>query len=90
MFIAQTEPLSIIAASDHCLNHDYQGHCPGVDAVDVRHSRITSRARFQRISQDQMINKINAAIEVLRGLPTVEIGGYSFKDAMDRYVATYP
>ena len=88
--VAQNKTLSIIAASDHCLNHAYQGLCPGVDPVDVRQSRIASRAQFQRISQEQMINKINAAIEVIKSLPTIEIGGYQFKDAMDRFVPELP
>lgn len=88
--IAQNKPLSIIAASDHCLNHAYQGLCPGVDPFDVRQSRIASRAQFQRISQEQMIKKIDAAIAVIKGLPTIEIGGHPFKDAMDRFVPELP
>ena len=88
--IAQSLPLSIIAASDHCLNHAYQGHCPGVTPADVRRSRIAGRAKFQRISEAQMLSKINAAIEVVKELPTIDIGGYPFKDAMDRYVPELP
>lgn len=88
--IAQNKPLSIIAASDHCLNHAYQGLCPGVEPVEVRQSRVATRAQFQRISQQQMINKIDAAIAVIKGLPTIDIGGYPFKDAMDRFVPELP
>lgn len=88
--IAQTKALSIIAASDHCLNHAYQGHCPGVEPFEVRQSRIASRAQFQRISPTQMRNKVNAAIEVIKGLPTINIAGHSFKDAMDRFVPELP
>lgn len=88
--VAQSKTLSIIAASDHCLNHAYQGLCPGVEPSEVRQSRVASRAQFQRISQAQMLNKINAAIEVIRGLPSIEIGGHLFKDAMDRFVPELP
>ena len=88
--IAQSKALSIIAASDHCLNHAYQGHCPGVEPHEVRQSRINSRAQFQRISPAQMLSKINAAIDVINGLPTIEIAGYPFKDAMDRFVPELP
>lgn len=88
--IAQDNELSIIAASDHCLNHAYQGLCPGVDPLAVRQSRIASRAQFQRISQEQMIEKIDRAIKVIQGLPTIEIGGYPFRDAMDRFVPELP
>jgi hypothetical protein len=88
--IGQNKPLSIIAASDHCLNHAYQGLCPGVEPVEVRQSRVATRAQFQRISQQQMINKIDAAIAVIKGLPTIDIGGYPFKDAMDRFVPELP
>ena len=88
--IAQSKTLSIIAASDHCLNHAYQGRCPGVEPFEVRQSRIASRAQFQRISQEQMIDKINAAIEVISGLPCIEIAGHPFKDAMDRFVPELP
>jgi hypothetical protein len=88
--IAQNKPLSIIAASDHCLNHAYQGLCPGVEPHEVRQSRIASRAQFQRISQELMINKIDAAIAVINELPTIEIGGHPFKDAMDRFVPELP
>jgi hypothetical protein len=90
MSVAQSKSLSIIAASDHCLNHAYQGLCPGVEPFEVRQSRIASRAQFQRISQEQMIHKINAAIEVIKSLPTIEIGGHPFKDAMDRFVPELP
>lgn len=88
--IAQNKPLSIIAASDHCLNHAYQGLCPGVEAHEVRQSRITSRAQFQRISPEQMLSKIEAAIAVITALPSIEIGGHPFKDAMDRFVPELP
>ena len=88
--IAQSKALSIIAASDHCLNHAYQGHCPGVDPHEVRQSRINSRAQFQRISPAQMLSKINAAIEVIKQLPIIEIAGHPFKDAMDRFVPELP
>lgn len=88
--IAQTKPLSIIAAADHCLNHAYQGHCPGVEPHEVRQSRIASRAQFQHISPEQMLSKINAAIAVIEGLPSIEIAGHPFKDAMDRFVPELP
>ena len=88
--IKQNGPLSIIAASDHCLNHAYQGHCPGVAPEDVRRSRIAGRARFQRITESQMQDKINAAIAVVTALPIIEIAGHPFKDAMDRYVPELP
>ena len=88
--IAQSKSLSIIAASDHCLNHAYQGLCPGVEAHEVRQSRIASRAQFQRISPAQMLSKIEAAIAVISALPSIEIGGHSFKDAMDRFVPELP
>jgi hypothetical protein len=88
--IAQSKSLSIIAAADHCLNHAYQGRCPGVAADEVRQSRITSRAQFQRISTEQMCNKIDAAIAAIIALPNIEIGGHPFKDAMDRFVPELP
>ena len=88
--IAQSLPLSIIAASDHCLNHAYQGHCPGVSPADVRRSRIAGRAKFQRISEAQMQGKIDAAIALVSARPTIDIGGHPFKDAMDRYVPELP
>jgi hypothetical protein len=88
--IAQSKSLSIIAASDHCLNHAYQGLCPGVEPHEVRQSRIASRAQFQRISEELMISKIAAAIAVINELPTIEIGGHPFKDAMDRFVPELP
>lgn len=88
--IEQNKPLSIIAASDHCLNHAYQGHCPGVEPFEVRQSRIAGRAQFQRISEEQMLTKINAAIAVIKQLPSIEIAGHPFKDAMDRFVPELP
>ncbi|MBX9913726.1 MAG: hypothetical protein K2Y25_07510 [Pseudomonadaceae bacterium] len=88
--VAQSKALSIIAASDHCLNHAYQGHCPGVEPHEVRQSRINSRAKFQGISPAQMLSKINAAVAVINGLPSIEIAGHPFKDAMDRFVPELP
>ena len=82
--------MCVIAASDHWLNHAYPGHCPGVSPADVRRSRIAGRAKFQRISEAQMQGKIDAAIALVSALPTIDIGGHPFKDAMDRYVPELP
>jgi hypothetical protein len=65
----------IAAAADHCLNHAYQGKCPGIDPSALRAWRVKSRSAYQGVEPEVVEKAVAEAIETIKGLPKVEIGG---------------
>lgn len=85
--VEPNERLMIIAAADHCLGAAYRGLCPDVDPTMLRRWRSQSRAAWRRLSVDKFTHEVDLAIEAVRGLPMIEVGGHLFADATDREIS---
>lgn len=77
--------LVLAAAADHCLGHAYRQRCPGVTVEALREWRAKSRAKWQGIPLEQLYRDIEDAVDQLRQLPTVEVGGYEYRLAETRF-----
>lgn len=67
----------LAAAADHCLGAAYKGRCPGVTPTALRAWRAETRARFQGSTAAEISAAVDAAIEAVRGLPTINVGGHA-------------
>ncbi|MDD3446787.1 MAG: hypothetical protein PHS60_15375, partial [Zavarzinia sp.] len=73
----------LAAAADHCLGAAYKGRCPGVTPAALRTWRAETRARFQGSTADEVSAAVDAAIEAVRGLPTIDVGGHAVAVAVE-------
>jgi len=60
------ENLKLVAAADHCLAAAYRGKCPGVDPDELMRWRISSRAKFQGRSEEEILRDVEAARDAIR------------------------
>lgn len=61
----------LLAASDHCPSHAFQGRCPGVDVGALRSMRRANAAAFQKKALPDFDREVDAAVAALLELPTV-------------------
>lgn len=73
--LTPTPQQRIIAAADHCLRHAYAGLCPGIDPKELAAWRERSRAEPRGVTVEEMQNRIQEAIEVLKRQPRIRIAG---------------
>lgn len=73
------------AAADHCLMAAYHGQCPGVIPDRLMLWRVETRAAFQRVSVDVMMERIGVARAALRAASAVDLGGSQVVRDMRRH-----
>lgn len=65
------EDARLLAASDHCPSHAFQGRCPGVDVAALRSMRRANAAAFQKKALPDFDREVDAAVAALLALPEV-------------------
>ena len=72
----------LVAASDHCPSHAYQGRCPGIDREAPHLFRAETSAAFNRMSVDEWLEAVDIACCRLRNLAVIQTphGGYSIAE----------
>jgi len=80
----------LIAAADHCLPAAYRGRCPGVDPDELMKWRVSTRARYQGRSVEDVLANVTRAREALRRAPRVLIGGVPVADLRGQEVPELP
>lgn len=61
----------LLAASDHCPSHAFQGKCPGIVVEALRTMRRRNAATFQKKSFEDFDREVDAAVSALLALPEV-------------------
>lgn len=61
----------LVAASDHCPGHAFQGKCPGIDVSALRDMRRRNAASFQKKDLASFNAEVDAAVAALQALPEV-------------------
>lgn len=56
----------LAAAADHCLGAAYRGECPGVKPDELMRWRIATRAKFQNLSENELLARVEAARQKIR------------------------
>lgn len=69
----------LVAASDHCPSHAFQGRCPGVDIAALTAMRARNSAAFNKQTPEEWLLVVNAAIEKLKLLPVAVAGGHEYR-----------
>lgn len=69
----------LVAASDHCPSHAFQGRCPGIDIAELKAMRARNSAAFNNMSEEEWTATVDAAIEQLRALPVATAGGGEYR-----------
>ena len=69
----------LVAASDHCPSHAFQGRCPGIDIAELKAMRARNSAAFCNMSVEEWMATVDAAIEQLRALPVAYAGGGEYR-----------
>ncbi len=64
--IVTEQEVLFVAAADHCLAAAYHGKCPGVNPDELMGWRISTRAKFQNLSEDELLARVDRAREILR------------------------
>lgn len=71
----------LVAASDHCPSHAFQGRCPGIDIAELKAMRARNSAAFNNMTEAEWLTAVDAAIEQLRQLPVAVVGGGEYRIA---------
>jgi hypothetical protein len=69
----------LVAASDHCPSHAFQGRCPGIDIAELKAMRARNSASFNKMSEAEWLSVVDSAIEQLRQLPVAVAGGGEYR-----------
>lgn len=80
-------PARVVAASDHCLTHAYQGQVPGVSPFDVVLYRNHIRAKFLRMSPGEYGEMVERAKRAIFQAPEIMLG---IKDLRQLYRSQGP
>ena len=65
----------LAAAADHCLCSAYLGLCPGINPDDLSYWRTSTRATYQNVTLQNLLEKIDKAKKLIVMAPKVEIEG---------------
>lgn len=77
------EDAKLLAASDHCPAHAYQGRCPGVDVPALKAMRRHNAATFQKKSFEDFDREVDAAVQALLECPVARLGELEYRIAFD-------
>ena len=69
----------LIAASDHCPSHAFQGKCPGIDIAALKAMRARNSAAFCNMSVEEWTAIVDSSIAILRALPVATAGGGEYR-----------
>ena len=69
----------LVAASDHCPSHAFAGKCPGIDVTELKAMRARNSASFNKMTEEEWLAVVDAAIEQLRVLPIATAGGGEYR-----------
>lgn len=73
----------LVAASDHCPGHAFQGRCPGVDIAALKAMRAANSAAFNKMEPEVWLQTVEASIAKLRAFPTAELEGHVYAIASE-------
>jgi hypothetical protein len=73
----------LIAASDHCPGHAFQGRCPGVDVAALKAMRARNSASFNKMEPDVWLATVEASIAKLRSFPRGSLAGHTYAIASE-------
>jgi hypothetical protein len=73
----------LVAASDHCPSHAFQGRCPGIDVEALKAMRARNSAAFNKQTPEEWLVVVNAAIEKLKELPVAVVGGQEYSVSVE-------
>lgn len=73
----------LIAASDHCPGHAFQGRCPGVDIPALKAMRAANSAAFNKMEPAVWLQTVEASIAKLRSFPRGSLAGHTYAIASE-------
>lgn len=73
----------LVAASDHCPGHAFQGRCPGIDVVALKAFRAANSAAFNKMEPAVWLQVVEASIAKLRAFPRGELAGHVYAIASE-------
>lgn len=77
------EDARMLAASDHCPSHAFQGKCPGIDVAALRAMRRANAAAFQKKDIASFDLEVDAAVAALLECPVAKLGDFEYRIAFD-------
>jgi len=74
----------LLAASDHCPTHAFQGRCPGIDVDALRSMRRANAAAFQKKDLESFNAEVDAAVKALMDCPVGMLEGMPYRIAFEQ------
>lgn len=77
------EERHLIAASDHCPGHAFQGRCPSIDIDALKAMRARNSASFNKMEPEAWLATVEASIAKLRSFPRGVLAGHEYAIASE-------